>query len=229
MTQYLGNTSEEYVTPGSSESSAFSLEYFAKINKAASPLAKKHWSQTRMRSAGKSVWEWKIRMVQKGTTHLPRDHMMSLTEGTQFRRSSESWSAGPRLFLRKMLRTHTGVLNAGTQQRAFQWSPREKRGPKTHTKVPNPYLAGTQGKEGRGSRWQTSELERKAACRELGVHLSFKQKKMWVPQDVPCVWGILRVSQKQMKALQRVRRTQNRAAEGTVSSFLAGRWICLKA
>lgn len=42
MTQYLGNTSEEYVTPGSSESSAFSLEYFAKINKAASPLAKKH-------------------------------------------------------------------------------------------------------------------------------------------------------------------------------------------
>lgn len=42
MAQYLGNTSEGYVTPGRSESSAFSLEYFVKINKAASPLAKKY-------------------------------------------------------------------------------------------------------------------------------------------------------------------------------------------
>ena len=56
---------------------------------------------------------------------------------------------------------------------------------------------------------------------------------MWLSQDAPCVWGVLRVSQKQsairMKAPQRVRHTQNRAAEGTVSSFLVGRWMCLKA
>lgn len=108
----------------------------------------------------KNEKRWEVSMgvknkndAERNDTLAKEDHVMSLTEGTKFRRViRKCGSAVPKFFLLKMSRTHTGALKAGTQPRAFQWSPREKRGPKIHTKVPNPYLAGTQGKEGRGSR-----------------------------------------------------------------------------